>query len=113
MVATLRIADLETSIAVSANILAKRINLRMHPHNAPCLVVTGIDRCTLANGHVLDWGAPALPATLTTPELTEIQSAGAKCDAAEAQRPAVMPLPSSGQAVVVAYAAACAGVPAN
>ena len=111
--AALRIVNLETSVTISSRALAKGINYRMHPRNAGCLVAAGIDCCTLANNHVLDWGVPGLLETLTTLEQAGIQSAGAGCDATQAQRPALLPLPSGGRAIVVACGTASAGIPAD
>lgn len=109
----LRIVNLETSITVSTHALAKGINYRMHPRNAACLVAAGIDCCTVANNHVLDWGVPGLLETLTTLGQAGIRSAGAGRDATQARRPALLPLPSGGRVIVVACGAASAGIPAD
>ena len=111
--AALRIVNLETSVTISSRALAKGINYRMHPRNAGCLVAAGIDCCTLANNHVLDWGVPGLLETLTTLEQAGIRSAGAGRDATQARRPALLPLPSGGRAIIVACGAASAGIPAD
>jgi poly-gamma-glutamate capsule biosynthesis protein CapA/YwtB (metallophosphatase superfamily) len=106
-----RIVNLETSITVSMRAAAKGINYRMHPRNISCLVAAGIDCCTLANNHVLDWGSQGLLDTLGTLAGAGIEGVGAGRDATQAKRPAVLSLPSGGRAIVVACGADSAGVP--
>jgi poly-gamma-glutamate synthesis protein (capsule biosynthesis protein) len=55
--ADVRIINLETSITCSEDCwLDKEIHYRMHPRNVGCLTAAGINCCSLANNHVLDWG---------------------------------------------------------
>jgi len=72
----LRIINLETSITRSESYFPKGINYRMSPENAGCLTSAGVDCCTLANNHVLDWGREGLFDTLETLERLKIKSAG-------------------------------------
>ncbi|WP_316238332.1 CapA family protein [Bradyrhizobium sp. SZCCHNR1015] len=55
-----RIVNLETAVTHSNDGAHKGINYRMSPENADCLIAAGIDRCVLANNHVLDWGYAGL-----------------------------------------------------
>jgi len=53
----LRIVNLETAITTADDAWpGKGIHYRMHPANVGCLTAAGIDACSLANNHVLDWG---------------------------------------------------------
>ena len=53
-----RIVNLETSITHRGeHDPEKRIHYRVSPTNAACLAAARVDVCTLANNHVLDWGA--------------------------------------------------------
>jgi poly-gamma-glutamate capsule biosynthesis protein CapA/YwtB (metallophosphatase superfamily) len=86
-----RIINLETSITRSDDYWkGKGINYRMHPDNIACLTVAGIDTCTLANNHVLDYGYEGLVETLDTLKRGGLQSAGAGPTLAEARRPAML-----------------------
>ncbi len=63
----LRIINLETSITGSDDYWkGKEVLYRMHPENIDCLTRAGIDACSLANNHVLDWGYAGLQETLET-----------------------------------------------
>lgn len=85
----IRIVNLETSITASDEFWpGKGIHYRMHPGNVPCLARAGLDCCTLANNHVLDWGRQGLADTLRALSGAGINCAGAGLDAAEAARPA-------------------------
>lgn len=107
----LRIVNLETSITASDEYWpGKGIHYRMHPGNMPCLAGAGLDCCTLANNHVLDWGRQGLADTLNALSGAGINSAGAGSNAAEAARPAR--LPAGGRDVLVfACADESSGVP--
>ena len=85
-----RIINLETSITRSEAYEPKGINYRMSPENAGCLATAGIDCCTLANNHVLDWGRAGLLDTLATLHQLRIKTAGAGRDLAEASAPAIL-----------------------
>lgn len=57
MAPDLRVINLETSITRSDEYWRnKGINYRMNPKNMAVLTTAGIDYCSLANNHVLDWG---------------------------------------------------------
>jgi poly-gamma-glutamate synthesis protein (capsule biosynthesis protein) len=107
----LRIVNLETSITRNDQPWPKGIHYRMHPRNAPSLVVAGIDCCVLANNHVLDWGREGLLETLRTLRRLRIASAGAGADQAAARAPAILPLPDGARVLVFAAATDDSGVP--
>ncbi len=60
-----KIINLETSITTNDDPWpGKGIHYRMHPGNTKLLTTAGIDFCSLANNHVLDWGREGLVETL-------------------------------------------------
>jgi poly-gamma-glutamate synthesis protein (capsule biosynthesis protein) len=103
--------NLETSITCSNAYDPKGINYRMNPENAGCLAAAGIDCCTLANNHVLDWGEGGLIDTLETLDQLRIKPAGAGRNDAEASAPAIMDTAERGRVVVFAFASTTSGVP--
>ena len=108
----LRIINLETSITSSDDAWqGKGINYRMHPRNVACLTSAGIDGCTLANNHVLDWGYSGLKETLSTLEQEGIKTAGAGANIEQAQSPAVFEIPGKGRVLLFSFGAANSGVP--
>lgn len=61
----LRLINLETSVTTNDEPLPdKGINYRMHPENVEIFKVAGIDHCSLANNHILDWGRRGLIETM-------------------------------------------------
>jgi poly-gamma-glutamate synthesis protein (capsule biosynthesis protein) len=108
-----RIINLETSITVSEDNAPKDINYRMHPGNVGVFTQAGIDCCTLANNHILDWGEAGLRETLTTLASANIAVAGAGADLNEAQIPAALSLADGYTLSVFACGAANSGVPAS
>ncbi|WP_460760974.1 CapA family protein [Lysobacter fragariae] len=112
-----RIINLETSVTRSDTPWEKGINYRMHPDNVGCLAAAGIDCCTLANNHVLDWQRPGLAETLATLHRAKIATAGAGTDLDAAQAPAILPLQvgegAGARLLVFAAATDDSGVPAD
>ncbi len=106
-----RIANLETSITTSNDFCPKGINYRMHPANAPVLGVAGIDCCTLANNHVLDWGRAGLVETLEILAQAGIRTAGAGRDLGAAQAPSVLEVCNGSRVLVFAFGATDSGIP--
>jgi len=103
----LRIANLETAVTTSeAYWKGKTVHYRMNPHNVPCLTAAGIDVCTLANNHVMDWSYAGLEETLLELETSGIQTTGAGRDLDEAQRPAVY-----GRVLVFGVGSRSSGIP--
>jgi poly-gamma-glutamate synthesis protein (capsule biosynthesis protein) len=107
-----RIVNLETAITLSEERAPKGINYRMSPANAVCLTAARIDCCVLANNHVLDWGIAGLEETLDTLRSMGMHTAGAGCDAAKAEAPAVLEL-GKGNILVFAFGMKSAGVPGD
>ncbi|WP_457097644.1 CapA family protein [Lysobacter sp. P5_B9] len=108
-----RIINLETSVTRGDTPWPKGINYRMHPDNVACLAAAGIDCCTLANNHVLDWQRDGLAETLATLRRARIAIAGAGADLEAAQGPAVLPLGEGARLLVFAAATQDSGVPAQ
>jgi poly-gamma-glutamate capsule biosynthesis protein CapA/YwtB (metallophosphatase superfamily) len=113
MAPDVRIINLETSITRSEAFVPKGINYRMSPENAKCLIAAEIDCCVLANNHVLDWGRSGLVDTLQVLEQHHIHVAGAGRDVAQASAPAILDVAGKGRVVVIGFACASSGVPAD
>lgn len=107
----IRIVNLETSITRSDAWVAKGINYRMSPANLPCLTAFEIDCCTLANNHVMDWGAEGLFETIATLRAASIATAGGGRDIVAAEAPAILPVAGKGRVVVYGFATPTCGVP--
>lgn len=107
----LRIANLETALTARGNPEPKGINYRMHPDNAECLSVAGLDCCVLANNHVLDWGEQGLADTLATLKGLDIAYSGAGANEREAAGPAILPAGQDWRVLVFSYACPSSGVP--
>ncbi len=108
----LRIINLETAVTRSDDAWPdKGIHYRMHPRNVGCLTRAGIDCCTLANNHVLDWGYAGLTETLETLQGAGLVTAGAGRDLASARAAAVFDIGGSGRVIVVACGSSSSGIP--
>ncbi len=107
----LRVINLETSITCDGSWEPKGINYRMSPENAAVLQAAGIQLCSLANNHVLDWGPAGLEETLRTLEGLGIARAGAGMDREEAAAPAVLALPGGGRLLFFACGMPDSGIP--
>jgi poly-gamma-glutamate synthesis protein (capsule biosynthesis protein) len=106
-----RIINLETSITQSNDCWpGKGIHYRMSPLNIGGLTVAGINACSLANNHVLDWGYSGLEETLQTLDRVGIGSAGAGRDLKEAAAPVVMGLPGKGRVLLFSFGSLTSGV---
>ncbi|MBI1921816.1 MAG: CapA family protein [Geobacter sp.] len=109
-----RIINLETSVTTSEDYWkGKGINYRMHPANAPALTAAGIDVCSLANNHVLDWGYGGLTETLETLRKSGIKSAGAGPTLQEAEAPTMVEVKGKGRVLVFAFGTESSGVPSS
>ncbi len=107
-----RIGNLETAITTSdAPWPGKGIHYRMHPANVRCLTAAGLDCCTLANNHVLDWGEAGLTETLASLHGAGIRTTGAGLTAREATAPVSIDLGSGVRVLVHAVALASSGAP--
>jgi poly-gamma-glutamate capsule biosynthesis protein CapA/YwtB (metallophosphatase superfamily) len=106
-----RLVNLETAVTTSEHPAPKGINYRMHPGNVPLLSAAGIDCCTLANNHVLDWGEAGLLETLDALERAGIRTAGAGRNAEAAEAPAIVTVADRTRVLIFAFAARDSGVP--
>ena len=107
-----RLINLETSITSSSDYWkGKGINYRMHPKNIASLTAAGIDACSLANNHVLDWGYAGLSETLESLKNVDIQTAGAGKNIAAAGAPAVIPVAGGSRVLVFAFGLRSSGIP--
>ena len=110
----LRLINLETSITASNDFWKdKGINYRMHPQNIPILTRAGINFCSLANNHILDWGYAGLLETLQTLQRANIASSGAGRNLSEAAAPAVMTLAGKGRVLVFSFGLESSGIPSS
>jgi len=106
-----KIINLETSITTHNKPWAgKGINYRMHPKNVEVLKTAGIDFCSLANNHTLDWEHAGLIETINTLQKLGISFSGAGINEIEAATPASLPL-QKGKIIVMAYGAKSSGIP--
>ncbi len=90
-----RLINLETSITPRGSPWpGKGIHYRMHPANALVLKAAGINACSLANNHLLDWGREGLSDTLARLDELGVAHAGAGESNSDARRPMVLtPVP--------------------
>lgn len=109
----LKLVNLETSITRDGTPCKnKGIQYRMHPDNIDAISAAGIDVCSLANNHVLDWGIKGLEETLETLNRSDIHHAGAGDTIQQAQAPAIFPIPgSSGRILVFSMGMGSSGIP--
>jgi poly-gamma-glutamate synthesis protein (capsule biosynthesis protein) len=108
----LRIINLETTITTSdEHWPGKRIHYRMHPKNVPCLTEAGVDFCSLANNHTLDWGYSGLIETMETLDRANMRFAGAGRNREEAEKPAVFEMGGKGRVIVYALGSTSSGIP--
>lgn len=105
-----RIVNLETSVTRSNDAWPKGINYRMHPANIGCLTAAGIDVCSLANNHVLDYRYSGLSETLLTLHRAGLKTTGAGQTIADARQPAVVDLRGGLRVVVHAFGTETSGI---
>ena len=110
--ADLRLVNLETSATARGEFASgKVVHHRMNPANLPALTAARIDACSLANDHVLDFGADGLLDTLDGLDRVGVRRAGAGRTAREAAEPAVLPLPTGGRLVLLGVGMVSSGIP--
>lgn len=109
----LKIINLETSITSSGSPWpGKMYCLRMHPGNVEVIKSAGIDCCSLANNHVMDWGYAGLSETLNTLQSAGIKTCGAGFDQNGAESPAILNIPgTTGRVLVFAAVSPSAFLP--
>jgi len=108
----IRLINLETAVTRASTFAPKGINYRMSPENLACLTAAGVDVCTLANNHVLDFGPRGLAETMASLTAVGIHHAGAGADISEAESVLVRPLPGrDSRLLFIAAAFEDSGVP--
>jgi len=85
-----RFANLEGPLTDRGSPWPKSYNFRTPPRLASGLGVSGFNIVTLANNHVLDYGAPGLSDTLTTLDLLRVRHVGAGANEFAAHAPAIV-----------------------
>ena len=109
-----RLINLETSITTNSDYWkAKGIHYRMHPKNIAALKAAGIDVCSLANNHVLDWGYSGLLETLASLKTADIKIAGAGGNIDQAGAPAVINIGDRSRVIVFSFGLPSSGIPFN
>ncbi len=88
--ADLRLGNLESPITAAPKTFPSKLTLRSAPDAAASLRAAGLDCVTLANNHVLDFGAEGLADTRAALDAAGIAHAGAGTDAASAAAPVVL-----------------------
>src|SRR5690606_2342791 len=106
-----RLVTLEAAVTSRGKPPVTGIHYRMHQANLPVLESAGIDACSLANNHVLDWGETGLADTLHHLGIQGLRHAGAGRDLRSAEAPAILPLPGGGRLLLFAFATGDSGVP--
>jgi poly-gamma-glutamate capsule biosynthesis protein CapA/YwtB (metallophosphatase superfamily) len=107
----LKLINLETSITTHEDPWpGKGINYRMHPQNVEVLAVAGIDYCSLANNHTLDWGRPGLAETMRTLNEAKIMFSGAGKNIHQAGKPSILNTGKS-RVIVFSYGSPTSGIP--
>lgn len=108
----IKIINLETTITKSDNYLPyKDIHYRMHPLNIDTLISAGIDICTLANNHILDWGNEGLIETINKLKSANIKFSGVGKNIQQAIQPAIFELPLNKRVLVFSVGMASSGIP--
>lgn len=108
----IRVVNLETSITTSLGYdRSKSVHYRMHPLNMGCLTALGIDVCSLANNHTLDWGEAGLIETIRSLESSGIQYAGAGRNLIEALTPCVTKINDECRVITYAFGLPSSGIP--
>lgn len=107
-----KIVNLEAAVTTSEDYWkGKDVHYRVHPENVPVLTAAGIDLCSLANNHVLDWGYSGLAQTLDTLKKAKVKTGGAGRNLEEARAPALFEVPGKGRVVVFSYGSTTSGIP--
>lgn len=109
-----KIINLETAITQCDDYWPhKGINYRMHPRNIDIFRVAGINICTLANNHILDWGYGGLNETILTLKKANILFSGVGENITEAIRPAIYNLDSNTRILVFSAGTSSSGIPST
>ncbi len=107
----LKIINLETSITTHNSPWPdKVVQYRMHPKNIAVLTEAGIDYCSLANNHTLDWGRAGLEETLQVLSKTTIKYGGAGLNLKEADKPVILKS-NTNRVIIISYGSPTSGIP--
>lgn len=108
----IKIINLETAITQSDDYWPQKgIHYRMHPLNINVLTGAGINICTLANNHILDWGHAGLRETLTTLNNSGIKFCGVGENIIQTMKPAIFHLELNKRVLIFSAGMASSGVP--
>jgi poly-gamma-glutamate capsule biosynthesis protein CapA/YwtB (metallophosphatase superfamily) len=111
MAPDVRIINLETAVTACEEYWpGKGINYRMEPRNIPVITAAGIDVCTLANNHVLDWGYKGLDETTRTLRCAGVRIVGAGRNLDEAAAPAIVEVAGKWRVIVFGFGSASSGI---
>jgi poly-gamma-glutamate synthesis protein (capsule biosynthesis protein) len=109
-----KIINLETAITKCDDFdPGKDIHYRCNPLHIDALRSAGINICTLANNHILDWNAEGLLETMLTLKNAGIKFSGAGENCMQAMQPAIIDLKTGKRVLVFAAGMASSGIPAN
>lgn len=107
----LKLINLETSITKNSEPWpGKGIHYRMHPQNVEVFTVAGIDHCSLANNHTLDWSRPGLLETMETLKLANIKFSGVGKNKRKAGKPSVFQT-EKGRVLIFSVGSRTSGIP--
>ncbi|MFW6224995.1 MAG: CapA family protein [Bacteroidota bacterium] len=107
----LKIINLETAITNHHIPFAgKGIHYRMHPKNIKILTTAGINVCSLANNHILDWGKEGLIETIKTLKQHNIAYTGAEKNAQQATEPVSLEIDNT-RIAILGVGAISSGIP--
>ena len=107
----LKIINLETSITTNEIPWpGKGINYRMHPENIEVLTIAGIDHCSLANNHTLDWSRGGLTETMQTLKAANIAFSGIGKNKYEAAKASILNT-GKGRVLIFSYGSPNSGIP--
>ncbi|MDD4975016.1 MAG: CapA family protein [Bacteriovorax sp.] len=106
----LKIINLETAITTNETFFNKGINYRMHPDNISVFTAAGIDICSLANNHILDWDRTGMRETISVLDRINIKHSGAGETIKEAAAPAIFEN-EEGRVLVFSIGHISSGVP--
>jgi poly-gamma-glutamate capsule biosynthesis protein CapA/YwtB (metallophosphatase superfamily) len=107
----LKLINLETSITISNEPWPdKSIHYRMHPKNLKLFTIAGIDHCSLANNHVLDWGREGLEETMQSLEESKIAFSGVGVNEEAAAEPTIFMVENT-RVLIYSYGSPGSGIP--
>ncbi|MCF8304065.1 MAG: CapA family protein, partial [Bacteroidales bacterium] len=108
-----RIINLETSITNHPEPWpAKGVNYHMHPENVKVLTAAGIDFCSLANNHTMDWREEGLHETTQSLNNAGIAHAGAGKTLEEARNPQILKKDYA-LVIILSYGSKTSGIPGS